>query len=116
MADVIYKPDHRGIGELLRGPDMHALVHRVAAEAIPFAVSISPDDPPYGVGYIAAFDVEDATEEVTIRGGPRAVARLVNRSDHAAAVEWGWSTAHHEFGNHPGYHVLSRTADYIEAL
>jgi hypothetical protein len=116
MAVVTYRPDRQGIGELLRGPEMRTLVHRVAEEAVPFAVSISPDAPPYGVGYRDAFRVEDDVAKVTRRGGPRAVSRIVNDSEYAAAVEFGWDVEHHQFGNHPGYHVLSRTADYIRSL
>jgi hypothetical protein len=116
MADVTYKPDRAGVGELLRGPEMRAFVHRVAEEAIPFAVSISPDAPPYGVGYRDAFRVDDDLEKVTVRGGRRAVARIVNDSDYAVAVELGWDVEHHQFGNHAGYHVLARTADHIRSL
>ncbi len=107
MADVEYQPDSKGIGELARSPLVHAMLAEVAEDAIPFAQSISPDATPYGTGYIDAFEVDSGHVELVARFR-RAVAHLVNNADHAAAVEFGNP-------NIQAHHVLSRTADYIEA-
>lgn len=102
MADVEYKPDHKGIAKLLVSPEMHKLVGDAARRGLPYAISISPDAPPYGEGYIAELDVETG---LTVKegGNRRAAARLVNNSDHATLVE---------FAN--GERVLGRTVDVIE--
>lgn len=97
-----YEPDHIGTGKLLRGDDMADVVRTVAQAGVVYAVSISPDAPPHGAGYIASFDVE-----VEIQGD-RQTAVLSNSSDHAVQVEWGAR-------GHSGHHVLSRTIDLIEA-
>lgn len=100
-----YKPDYRGTAELMRTPEMLAVVVRAATDAIPFAKSISPDAPPYGAGYIASFTVEPGIEKIS--RARRAVAELLNTSNHALIVEVG-------VGYHVGNHVLARTADHIE--
>lgn len=103
MADLVrYTPDNKGTGKLLVDPQMHRLIGRAAEAAKLFAISISPDQPPYGEGYIANFEVETGLE-TTLARSPRATAHLRNTSDYAAAVEWRW-----------GHHVLGRTVDFIE--
>ncbi len=114
MADVEYQPDRQGMRGLMIAPDMHAMVTEVAADAIPFAQSISPDAPPVGGGYVDSFEVDSGHVERIARER-RAVAHLYNTAEYAAAVEWGWDTDRGAWGNHPGHHVLSRTADHIEA-
>jgi hypothetical protein len=109
-----FEIDSAGVGRMLIGPEMHVLVDRVAHDAVAFAQSISPDAPPYGVGYISSFDVSLRTDNVTVRPGRRVVARIANTSGHAGAVELGWDTAHNQWANHAGYHVLARTKDWIE--
>ena len=103
MADVDYRPDHKGIARLLVSPDMHRLVARAAAEGMRYARSISPDAEPYGEGYIASFRVEAGRTE-KVAGSNRAAARLVNTSDHATLVEYA-----------NGARVLGRTVDHIES-
>jgi hypothetical protein len=103
--DVRYKPDYRGTAELMRSPGVRGVVELAAYEAIPFAKSISPDAPPYGVGYISSFEVSSGVERLA--GARRAVAYLANTSDHAIYVEVG-------VGYDVGHHVLARTADHIE--
>jgi hypothetical protein len=103
VADIDYRPDRKGIGRLLVSQDMHRLVARAAAEGMRYAQSISPDAEPYGEGYIASFRV-DTGGTVKVAGSTRAVARLVNTSDHASLVEYA-----------NGSRVLGRTVDYIEA-
>ncbi len=108
--------DSAAVGRLLVSPAMFGLVDRVAHDAMGVAVALSPDAPPYGAGYISSFEVSLRADNVTVRPGRRAVARLENTSDYAAAVEWGWDTAHNQWGDHPGYHVLARTKEWVEAL
>lgn len=103
MADVTYKPDHKGIARLLVSPEMHQLVTRAAEEGKRYAVSISPDAEPYGEGYIASFRVEGGKTE-KVAGSNRAAAHLVNTSPHATAVEYA-----------NGSRVLGRTVDHIES-
>jgi hypothetical protein len=67
-----------------------------------YAISISPDAPPYGAGYIASFRVEPNLI-VNEAGSRRAAARLVNTSDHATLVEYK-----------NGDRILGRTVDMIE--
>lgn len=106
MADVTYKPDHRGTAKLMQTPEMHGAVQLACYEAIGFAQSISPDAPPHGAGYIASFEVDGGKVE-KVAGTRRATAYLVNQSDHATVVEVGR-------GQDMGHHVLSRVADRIE--
>ncbi len=107
MAGGEYRPDIQGIGELARSPQMHAMLAEAAGDAIPFAQSISPDATPYGTGYVDSFEVDSGHVEMVARHR-RAVAHLYNTTDYAAAVEFGNP-------NIEAHHVLSRTADYIEA-
>lgn len=102
MADVKIEIDHKGIGELLVSPGMHRLVTERAHAGMAYAISISPDAPPYGEGYISSFTVESG---LTVReaGSERAAAELINTSDHATLVE---------FAN--GERILGRTVDHIE--
>lgn len=102
MADVEYKPDHKGIAQLLVSPGMHRLVTERARAGMAYAISISPDAPPYGEGYIASFAVEPGLV-VNEAGSRRAAARLVNNSDHATLVEYA-----------NGERILGRTVDHIE--
>lgn len=106
MAD--YKPDHQGIGELMRSPEIHGLVDLAAYEAVPFAKAISPDATPKGEGYVASFEVHpNLTRKLHGVRTRRAVAELGNNSDHAIIVENG-------LDQNMGHHVLGRTIDFIE--
>lgn len=117
MADVQYRHDFRGVPQLAKSSEMHMMLIDKAIEAKEFAISISPDAPPYGEGYIASFEVDGANYE-TISGVKRAVAYLRNTSDHAWFVERGQrgagvtASTPSPFGR--GHHVLSRTIDFLE--
>lgn len=100
---IRYRPDRKGIAALLISPGMQELCRRAAEEGKRYAVSISPDAPPYGAGYIASFRVEFGLVRKEA-GSKRATSELWNDSDHAAAVEW-----------RHGQRVLGRTADHIES-
>lgn len=105
MADRIdYKPDHRGIAALLVAPAMQSMVAQYAEAGMAYAISISPDAPPIGVGYIDSFEV-DAGHVVETGGNRRAAAFLRNNAPHAAEVEWTNDSR-----------VLGRTVDFIEKL
>lgn len=98
---IRYEKNIAGVNEVMNAPEMVALLARVAEQGAQYASGISPRDKDE---YASAFRVETAT-----KSGPRhdrAEARIVNDSDHAAAVEWI---------NHGGERVLGRTVDYVEA-
>lgn len=117
MADVEYKHDFRGVPQLAKSAEMHMMLIDKVIEAKAFAISISPDAPPYGEGYIASFEV-DGTHYETFNGFKRAAAYLRNTSDHAWIVERGhqgsgvMADTPAPFGR--GHHVLSRTIDFLE--
>lgn len=97
---IRYQMDLAGTNELMNAPEMVALLEAAARRGAQYASGISPRDENE---YAESFRVESST-----RSGPkhdRAEARIVNDSDHAAAVEWI---------NHGGERVLGRTVDYIE--
>jgi len=104
-----YTASYPGLRELMKGPEMQAVVREVAEKGKAFAESIAPvGDPrtdPHAGEYKASFEVT-----VTASGGvsppdARAEAQLVNTSGHAARVEW-----------QDGYHVLARTLDALSSL
>lgn len=105
-----YTPDFPGTAELMRSTEMAATMLEVAAKAIPFARSISPDAPPYGVGYVSHFEVSLSEERIS--HARRAVAHLTNTVDYAVEVEIGKRGDISRADT--GHHVLARTADYIE--
>ncbi|HET7388429.1 MAG TPA: hypothetical protein VFJ19_17385 [Nocardioidaceae bacterium] len=111
-----YRPDHVGTGRLLRGSEMHTmLIDTCFDEGIPFAKAISPDAPPLTEGYVDSFHV-DGGHTQRVAGTNRAVCYLVNDSEHASAVEYGWDTLHGQWTNHSGYHVLAMTADHLAGI
>ena len=100
MAGIRYEKDIRGTNELMTSPEMLAVMVAAAEAGKEFAERVSPRRTG---DYAGSFRIE-----TDLRGGPqhnRAEARLVNDSDHAAAVEWL---------NHGGERVLGRTVDVIE--
>lgn len=100
---IRYEKNIAGVNELMNGPEMVALLARVAESGGKYAAGISPHGTSIGEHYADSFRVETST-----KSGPkhdRAEARLVNDSDHATAVE---------YINHGGERVLGRTVDYIE--
>lgn len=96
MADAKYTLDPAGFQEhLLNAPWMVELMRSRAEAGKAYAISVAPDAPPYGEGYIAAFHVEAGTH-----GGihhDRAYATLSNDDDAAVYVEFGSEhiRAHH---------------------
>ena len=108
MGDVTYKHDFSGLRELAVAPEMQAMLLDRAYAARDYAISISPDAPPYGAGYIDSFEVEGGHTE-RHAGLKRSVVYLWNRSDHAWFVERGTKVS-----QNLGHHVLARTADWLE--
>lgn len=98
---VRYTPDIAGTGRLMKGPEMQEMVRSAAEKGKAFAESISPVETGE---YKSSFRVEVTAHGGTGVGGDRAQANLINDSDHATDVEWV-----------DNYHVLARTADYIQA-
>jgi hypothetical protein len=95
-----YTASYSGLGELMKGPEMQAVMQQVAEKAMGFAIDISPERTGE---YKSSFEVT-----VSAAGGPkgdRAEAQLMNTSDHAVNVEW-----------QDNYHVLGRTLDALGSL
>lgn len=117
MTDVEYKHDFRGVPQMAKSSEMHLMLIEKVIEGKEFAVSISPDAPPLGEGYIASFEI-DGSQYETFNGFKRAVAYLRNTSEHAWIVERGTEGSGpvpgtpSPFGR--GHHVLSRTIDFLE--
>jgi len=93
------EPDIAGLGRVMRGPEMQAMLAAHARRGQAYAQGVSPVD---SGDYVSAFHVE-ASARGTGRWSDRAEARLVNTSQHASLVEWA-----------NGARVLGRTVDHIE--
>jgi hypothetical protein len=105
----VFQADHDGINQIARQPEMRAALAEVAVKAKAIAVAMSEDFRDCG-DYIRGFDIDDTTIDwVGEYPGRRGCARLVNHSDHAAAVEWGSERNHHP------HHVLTRTLAALDA-
>jgi len=95
VSDFRYvPPSPRDLDALASTREMQGAVETNAERGWEHAQSIAPKDSGH---YADSFRVEAAP-------GKTAAARLVNDADYAAHVEWK-----------NGDHVLSRTADFIEA-
>lgn len=81
-----YKPDYKGVGEMLCSPEMIAEVARRGEAVKARAIEIAPDAPPYGEGYIEHFSVESGVRVGVTR---RAYARVRNDDDKAWLLEKG---------------------------
>lgn len=105
MAGPKYTLDRAGFQEhLLNAPWMVELMKKRAEEGKAYAISVAPDAPPLGEGYIASFEVESGTH-----GGvhhDRAYARLSNADDAARFIEWGTERKH-------AHHVLISALDVM---
>jgi hypothetical protein len=95
---VRYKPDIAGTGKLMRSVEMQLMLRSAAEKGKLYAMGISPERTGE---YLSSFSVETKADGGV--HGDRAQATLVNNSPHAVYVEW-----------QDNYHVLARTADYIE--
>lgn len=95
-----YKPDYKGTGELMNGPEMQAVMREVALAGMASAVAAAP----VRTGdYKSSFRVTAGSH-----GGvhhDRAEARVVNDSDHSVLVEWV-----------DEFHTLRDAAEELRAL
>lgn len=104
---VRFKTDREGMADLAVGDDLRDTTKAVVERrAIPYAISISP------VGdtkqYVSSW--KSSETHVVIAGLRRVACKLVNISDHAAAVEWV-----NKRGNGHGYGVLRRTIAHLNS-
>lgn len=97
MAKIRYSKNIAGTNALMRSAGIRDVLRAEAERALPLAQAISPE---HTGEYKASFEV--TTQDVAGPNENRAGARLVNRSPHAARVEW-----------EDGFHVLARVADMI---
>jgi hypothetical protein len=84
-----FNPSYSGLGELLFSPEMQAAMHAKAKKIAETAAATSPVGPltdSERQRYIDSWRVESGVRDEPSR---RAVARVINDSDHAAAVEFG---------------------------
>lgn len=81
-----FELDRSGIAKIaVSEPLQHAVRAAVVERAMPYAVSISPRGDT--LDYVSSWRAADGY--TVIAGMRRAACKLVNISDHAAAVEWG---------------------------
>lgn len=98
-GSIRYDPNYRGLGKIMTGRGMEAMLRDKAQGGKPFAEAIAPVDTG---DYKSRFRVASASRGAG-RFADRAAGYLYNDSDHAAAVE---------FQNDA--RVLGRTVDAIE--
>lgn len=92
-----FRGNYKGIGQILRSPQMQQAMENRAERVKARAVASSPVD---SGEYVQSFRVEGS-----IRPGrsSRAIAKVINDSPHATFVEWGTSKT-------PRYRVMGRAA------
>lgn len=104
-------PNYRGLGELLRGPEMvaHMLARveraKVAAES---EAPVGPPSDPHRGEYKDSFRAEAAPEKSA--KGERAVGRLTNSAPHAVDVEYGGG-GRAEAPAQGAHHTMTRSID-----
>lgn len=97
---MTFKPNRRGIGELLKGPEAEAMLLAVMEERKGVAEAISPERTGH---YKASFAVEPGVKP------DRACAVLRNDADYAIDVEFGAK-------NTPRHRVLGRALGVAEGI
>jgi len=97
MSAQPFRLDYKGMGEVLRGEIGLAAVLPHAEKVKAKAEAIAPDAPPIGEGYKYEFSIETGIKD----DGTRAVATVLNSSEHAFYVEFGTKTT-------PRHRVLGR--------
>jgi hypothetical protein len=109
-VQVYFELDRPGIAAIAMGPQLAAAVIDLATtKALPYAIEASPRSAEHHRHYQDSFVVVPGT--AWIAAMKRVAARLVNTSDHAAAVEWGSQRTGFE-----GHHVLGHTLDYLNSF
>ncbi len=83
---VEFEMNRRGIARVAVGQDLRDACHSaVVQRAMPYAIQISPRG--QTLEYVSSWRAADGY--TVIAGMRRAACKLINVSDHAAAVEWG---------------------------
>lgn len=104
---VEFELDRRGIARVAVSPPMADTVRSVVTQrALPFAIQNSPRGDT--LEYVSSWDAVNT--QTVIAGMRRAACLLLNRSGHAAAVEW---VSKRGYGH--GYGVLRRTLAHLNA-
>lgn len=98
--------DYEGVGKLLCGPEMQALMRERAELGAQRAQSTAPVDAasPHPGRYRESFVVESGVREGKTR---RAFGRVVNTSPEAILVEYGSR-------NNPRHRTLGRALDFLK--
>lgn len=112
---MTFKPNTRGLDDLLCGAEMQAVMGdvvekgRLAAEAI---APVGPESDPHRGDYKDSFETDVRVEKPAPRawGGPRAVGRLTNTTPYAVAVEYG-TGGRSAAPTDAAHHVLTRAID-----
>ncbi len=97
MARARFRASYKGIGEILRSPQMQREMKARAERVMERAVALAPEDTR---AYVTSFRVETG-----IRKGrtTRAVAKVINDDEAAPYVEWGTTKT-------PRFRVMGRAA------
>lgn len=105
MAGPKYQLDRAAFQEhVLNAPWMVEAMRKRAEAGKAYAISVAPDAPPLGEGYIASFEVEAHTHGGVHRD--RAEAILSNSDDAAVYIEFGTEQHHSD-------HVLLGAMDVM---
>jgi hypothetical protein len=113
MAD--YKPNHSGLGELLRGAELQAEMRRRAdriKEAAEASAPVGPASDPHRGQYKASFEVDSGVMR-DVQGNRRAYGRVTNTTDYAVAVEYG-SGGRSVAPTQGAHHTLTRAMDFAK--
>lgn len=98
--------NYRGIGELLRLPEIEAVCRERAEAVMAVAEATAPvfESGPHPGRYKGAFRVESGTDNGARK--PRAFARVINSAPEALAVEFGTV-------NNDAHHTLRRALEAV---
>lgn len=113
MAD--YKPNHSGLGELLRGAELQAEMHRRAErikEAAEASAPVGPPSDPHRGQYKGSFEVDSGVMR-DVQGNRRAYGRVTNTTDYAVAVEYG-TGGRSAAPTQSAHHTLTRAMDFAK--
>lgn len=114
MTDDWFKPNHEGVGELLRSPEIEAMLRARMEPVRELAIATAPvfERGPHPGRYKESFrEVESGRDNGA--NEPRAYARLVNDSPEALSVEFGTANnpAHHTM-----LHALAASGGQVKAV
>lgn len=107
-----FQPNSAAFFEIVNSEEVKAALHAIAEKGIGYAEAISAEFTDTG-DYIKNFGTEDVKAQVG-RTPPRNAVLLVNNSNHAAAVEYGYHGRAKDEDVTSAHNVLSRTAGFLE--